>query len=77
LFKVSDACYVDSEDPSYSIWTRYLNHGSTPNVRVKSVERGRNGRPRVWFVATRDVEPGDELLWDYGEDYWYADDIIA
>eukprot|EP00967_Tisochrysis_lutea_P140391 scaffold256444_cov32-Tisochrysis_lutea.AAC.2 len=76
LFKLSGNCFIDSEDPAVATWTRYLNHG-TPNLRVKSLERGYDGSPRVWFVATRDIDPGDELLWDYGEDYWFEDDTIA
>ena len=33
------------------------------------------GEPRVWFVATRDIAPGDELCFDYGDDYWYEADF--
>lgn len=69
LFKIADHLFVDSEDPSFATWTRYLNHGE-PNLRVKSLEKGYDGKPRVWFVATCDIAPGEELLWDYGEDYW-------
>ena len=28
------------------------------------------GNPRVWFVAIRDIEVGEELLYDYGDEYW-------
>jgi hypothetical protein len=24
----------------------------------------------AWLVATRDIEPGEEIVWDYGERYW-------
>ena len=35
---------------------------------------GITGESRVWFVATRDIEVGEELCFDYGEDYWFAED---
>jgi len=54
-----------------------INSYPLTNLQVKSLERGYDGKPRVWFVATCDIEPDEELLWDYGEDYWYADDTIA
>lgn len=28
------------------------------------------GAPRVWFVAMRDIEAGEELSYDYGDSYW-------
>ena len=29
----------------------------------------------MWFVATRDIGAGDELCFDYGDDYWYEADF--
>uniref|UniRef100_A0A7S0L8E2 SET domain-containing protein n=1 Tax=Coccolithus braarudii TaxID=221442 RepID=A0A7S0L8E2_9EUKA len=75
IFKVGDDLYIDGEDCSTSNWTRFLNHGE-PNLRVKSLLKGMDGKPRVWFVALRDIEIGEELLWDYGESYWKAEDVI-
>ena len=41
------------------------NHSSEPNVEYVQEE------PRVIkFVAIRPVEPGDELMIDYGEEWW-------
>jgi uncharacterized protein len=41
------------------------NHSSEPNVEY--VQQA----PRViQFVATRPIEPGDELTIDYGEEWW-------
>jgi SET domain-containing protein len=28
------------------------------------------GQPRVWFVSTRPIAAGEELLFDYGDNYW-------
>ncbi|KAL6756663.1 hypothetical protein V8C86DRAFT_2644721 [Haematococcus lacustris] len=45
----------------------HMNHSSRrPNVRrfYKRAER------QVLFFTSRDVEPGEELLFDYGRNYW-------
>uniref|UniRef100_A0A7S4FA60 SET domain-containing protein n=1 Tax=Chrysotila carterae TaxID=13221 RepID=A0A7S4FA60_CHRCT len=76
IFKVDDDLYIDGEDCDTANWTRFLNHGE-PNLRVKSLAKGLDGKPRVWFVALRDIEAGEELLWDYGESYWKEDDVVV
>jgi len=30
-------------------------------------------QPRLWFIARRDIENGEELLYDYGDSYWVED----
>ena len=35
------------------------------------------GNPKVWFVAMRAIEPGEELLFDYGDNYWDEDEADA
>jgi SET domain-containing protein len=51
--------------------TRFLNHASTPkeglNCEVKVLLV--NGEHRIKFVALRDIQKGDELLFDYGEKF--------
>ena len=39
---------------------RYLNHGCTPNC--EAIEDG----GRIWIVAARDIEAGEELTFNYG-----------
>ena len=80
LFAISDALdaepgiFVDAEDPWRSNWARFINHCPETdrecNLRCRSLASDMNGKPRVWFVATRDIEVGEELLYDYGDDYW-------
>lgn len=74
-----EAIYVDAEDEYYSLWTRFLNHASPPhnNVNPKSIHESWNGEPRVWFVALRDIEPGEEICFDYGDDYWLPEDEVV
>lgn len=76
LFQVDDDVIVDAEDPSEANWTRYINHSADPNLRVKSLPVAYGGQPRVWFVALKNIKPGDELLFDYGDFYWSDDDVI-
>eukprot|EP00584_Thalassiosira_punctigera_P003605 CAMPEP_0172534246 /NCGR_PEP_ID=MMETSP1067-20121228/6683_1 /TAXON_ID=265564 ORGANISM="Thalassiosira punctigera, Strain Tpunct2005C2" /NCGR_SAMPLE_ID=MMETSP1067 /ASSEMBLY_ACC=CAM_ASM_000444 /LENGTH=456 /DNA_ID=CAMNT_0013319019 /DNA_START=45 /DNA_END=1415 /DNA_ORIENTATION=- len=70
--------YVDAEDERESLWTRFINHASPPhnNVNPKSVHESWDGQPRVWFMANRDIEEGEELCFDYGEDYWLEGDEV-
>lgn len=72
--------YIDSEDEDVGGWTRFLNHSSEwygCNLIPKSVHESWDGNPRVWFVATRDIEEGEELCFDYGDDYWLDGDVVA
>jgi SET domain-containing protein len=57
--------WIESDDPNG--WRgidghgilRHLNHSCTPNVEFDSAE----------LYALRDIEPGEELLFDYGEEW--------
>jgi euchromatic histone-lysine N-methyltransferase len=69
--------YVDAEDEYESLWTRFLNHDSNPNLVGKSIHESYDGRPRVWFVTRRDVVAGEELCFDYGDEYWLPDDSVV
>jgi SET domain-containing protein len=46
----------------------YINHSCTPNCEVDEV------KDRVWLFALRDIQPGEELVWDYN---LYDDDAPA
>ena len=45
----------------------YLNISFYPNVTMRTVYI--NTFPHLVVVCTKDIEPGDELLLDYGEGY--------
>jgi len=47
-------------------YTRYINHDDTPNAFLVVSSRWKTAR----FEALRDVEPGEEIFFNYGEDYW-------
>ncbi len=47
---------------------RFVNHSDIPNlVPVCMVDRG---IVHIVFVANRNIEKGEQLTFDYGEDYW-------
>jgi len=75
-----DPLYIDAEDEYASLWTRFLNHATEPlgnNLTPKSIHESYDGNPRVWFVSNRDIDIGEELCFDYGDDYWLPDDQVV
>ncbi|KAJ1636502.1 hypothetical protein T492DRAFT_958411 [Pavlovales sp. CCMP2436] len=71
ILGVGGDIFVDAEDPQHSNWCRYLNHDNAPNIALKTLPRGLGGKPRAWFVTLRAVQAGEELVFDYGDDYWH------
>ena len=47
-------------------YTRYINHEDEPNAFLVTSTRWKTAR----FEALRDIDPGEEIFFDYGEDYW-------
>jgi hypothetical protein len=71
--------YIDAEDEYNSTWTRFINHALPPhdNVSPRSIHASYDGQPRVWFITNRDVYYGDELCFNYGDDYWLDGDTVV
>ncbi|HVW71806.1 MAG TPA: SET domain-containing protein [Candidatus Paceibacterota bacterium] len=66
LFEISKHKTIDGK-PAINP-AGYLNHSCRPNCEV-DVKKG-----RVLITTIKKVQPGDELTWDYGKEYY--DDII-
>ena len=43
---------------------RYINHSCRPNAEA-TITRG-----RVWIWSKKDIEPGEEIAYDYGREYF-------
>ncbi len=61
LFELNARYDLDGE----VLWNtaRYINHSCDPNCEPRIV------RGRIWIVALRDIQPGEELTYDYGFDF--------
>ncbi|WP_061216117.1 SET domain-containing protein [Leptospira santarosai] len=54
-----------------SNYTCFMNHSSKPNVKLIVSVRWKTAR----FEAIRKVKAGEELFFDYGDEYWINTDI--
>lgn len=45
--------------------TRWINHSCDPNTEIDSKLDPATGSITAWWVALRDIEPGEELTYDY------------
>mmetsp|Transcript_45980 Transcript_45980/g.103866 ORF Transcript_45980/g.103866 Transcript_45980/m.103866 type:complete len:395 (-) Transcript_45980:322-1506(-) len=81
IFGAGENIFVDGEDIEKSNWGRFINHAPelekdpACNLRCKTLASDMFGKPRVWFVAIRDIAPGEELLFDYGDTYWDEEEV--
>jgi hypothetical protein len=63
--------FIDAVNPGLSGLARYMNHSAArPNVKMQTDVVA--NPPRVLMYATKDIEPGDELVWNYGIGYVQA-----
>jgi len=62
LFELNDQWAIDGS--ARSNIARYINHSCDPNCEAE-VDDG-----RVLISAARDIETGEELTYDYGEEYF-------
>jgi SET domain-containing protein len=61
MFELNSKWTVDGS-PRYNV-ARYINHSCKPNAKPV----GRNGK--IVIVASRQIEPEDEITYDYGKEY--------
>ena len=62
LFEINSRCTIDGS-PRWNLG-RYVNHSCRPNAKAV----GRKGG--IVFVASRRIEPGEEITIDYGQEYY-------
>jgi uncharacterized protein len=62
LFWTSDTTMINGNVASNT--ARYINHACRPNCEVDLKAR------RIYIFAARNIKPGEELTYDYGEEYF-------
>lgn len=62
LFELDDDTIIDGKGRENK--ARYINHSCDPNCEVH-IKRG-----RVFIYSIRDILPGEEITYDYGEEYF-------
>ncbi len=62
LFEVTKKVTIDGRPR----WNKagYINHSCRPNCEIEIYKR------HVYVMARRAIKPGEELLYDYGKEYW-------
>ena len=71
---LSNGDVVDGEDERRSGYVRFINHSvRKANCRNCEAFRSQGGPLAVAYIETlRAIQPGEELLFDYGPEYWEA-----
>jgi len=67
ILALTSTLLVVGEGPKAN-YTRYINHSTSPNAFLIVSTRWKTAR----FEAIREIAPGDEIFFNYGEDYWEA-----
>lgn len=73
----SQPVYIDGIDPEKSNVARYMNSasGGKANVYWKKQKFGAQAGA-MHFYSSREIQKGDELIFDYGDSYWQVADQI-
>ncbi|EHL01745.1 putative Histone-lysine N-methyltransferase EZH2 [Glarea lozoyensis 74030] len=69
LFDLNSEWVIDAA--RFGNKTRYFNHAATTadGLNIEAKIYWVNGEHRIKFVALRDIEPGEELLFNYGKKF--------
>ena len=72
----SDSLYLLDVDEQFTIdssrrgnLSRFFNHSCTPNLVVRQLSDSASPHWAVGFFSTRAIKKGEELLYNYGENY--------
>jgi SET domain-containing protein len=62
LFWTSDTTMIDGNIPTNK--ARFINHSCRPNCEIDIKNK------RIFVFAVKNIKPGEELTYDYGEEYF-------
>lgn len=62
LFEINSQKTIDGRARTNT--ARYINHSCKPNCEPE-ISRG-----RIFILAKKNIQTGDELCYDYGKEYW-------
>lgn len=62
LFEVNSKITLDGKPPKNK--AGYINHSCVPNAEPAI------SKARIYIMATKNIKKGDELTYDYGEEYF-------
>jgi SET domain-containing protein len=62
MFELNKRWVIDGS-PRWNV-ARYINHSCRPNAEPMI------GKGRIWFKALRSIEPGEEITYNYGPEYF-------
>jgi hypothetical protein len=68
VFGLNNGIFIDASDPTKGNITRFINcngQGDEPNLYAHEIDG------RLFFLTTREILPGEELLYDYGDNYFW------
>jgi hypothetical protein len=68
--RLDDDCYIDAVALVGNVKEFAMVHMNHSKRRANVDRIKLPGRQRVVFTANRDIQPGEELLYDYGRAYW-------
>lgn len=70
LKESQDRCAIQVNALNTGNFTRFLNHSSLqPNIKPL-LSKLPGGRVEILFFALKKINPGEQLLVDYGDQYW-------
>lgn len=62
--------YTDAANERKSSIARFMNHSRKPNCVCFTMPPTAAAPSRAMMFTSKPIAPGDELVWNYGKDYW-------
>lgn len=70
VWYINDNLYVDGSKIKKNNMLIYVNGAKTKAQKKKINVDSHNYRKKIWYKTTKKIKKGDELIVDYGEEYF-------